>query len=274
MGFESRKVIGRRMVDRRGFLKLAGVAVGIGAVGFLAACGETTTTGEAGNAPEGRLLARPSRSPSNVTSENGLRPLGLSAGRDGLLYIPKSYEATKKVPLALTLHGAGGDAKSGISHLIGLADEAGILLLSPESRGGTWDVLVGGFGPDVEFIDRALERTFERLAVDEKSLAVTGFSDGASYALSLGLTNGDLFTHVIAFSPGFSSPASLRGKPPVFVSHGTRDRILPIDRCSRRIVPQLERRGYEVRYQEFEGPHTVPESVARDALQWFTSDRT
>lgn len=274
MGFESRKVIGRRMVDRRGFLKLAGVAVGIGAVGFLAACGETTTTGEAGNAPEGRLLARPSRSPSNVTSENGLRPLGLSSGRDGLLYIPKSYEATKKVPLALTLHGAGGDAKSGISHLIGLADEAGILLLSPESRGGTWDVLVGGFGPDVEFIDRALERTFERLAVDEKSLAVTGFSDGASYALSLGLTNGDLFTHVIAFSPGFSSPASLRGKPPVFVSHGTRDRILPIDRCSRRIVPQLERRGYEVRYQEFEGPHTVPESVARDALQWFTSDRT
>jgi phospholipase/carboxylesterase len=46
--------------------------------------------------------------------------------------------------------------------------------------------------------------------------------------------------------------------------------VLPIDRCSRRIVPQLERARYEIRYREFDGPHTVPESVAREALEWFT----
>lgn len=262
------------MLDRRDFLKLAGVAAGVGVVGFLAACGGTATIGEAGSAPEGRLLARPSRSPSNATAKAGLRPLGLASGRDGLLYLPEGYDATKKVPLALTLHGAGGDARSGISHFLGLADEAGVALLAPESRGSTWDVLVGGFGPDVEFIDRALEQAFDLLAVDAKSLAVTGFSDGASYALSLGLTNGDLFTHVIAFSPGFSSPAVRRGKPSIFVSHGTRDRVLPIRDTSRRIVPRLERAGYEVRYREFDGPHTVPESVTREALQWFTPDRT
>ncbi len=55
-----------------------------------------------------------------------------------------------------------------------------------------------------------------------------GFSDGASYALSIGLTNGDLFTHVVAFSPGFASPVTYTGKPPVFVSHGTHDEVLPI----------------------------------------------
>jgi phospholipase/carboxylesterase len=38
-----------------------------------------------------------------------------------------------------------------------LADEAGVILLAPESRGRTWDVLVGGYGPDVEFIGRALD---------------------------------------------------------------------------------------------------------------------
>ena len=184
---------------------------------------------------------------------------------------PRDTNASEKTPLALTLHGAGGDAKSGISHFLDLADEAGVVLLAPESRDRTWDVLVDGYGPDVAFIDRALERVFDRLAVDARRLAMTGFSDGASYALSLGLTNGDLFTRVIAFSPGFMVPATKRGMPPVFVSHGNRDGVLPIGRCSRRIVPQLDREGYDVRYREFDGPHTVPYSVAREALDWFTS---
>jgi phospholipase/carboxylesterase len=130
------------------------------------------------------------------------------------------------------------------------------------------NALMGGYGPDVEFIDRALRETFNSLAVDAERLVVAGFSDGASYALSLGLTNGDLFTHVVAFSPGFSAPAERRGKPPVFVSHGTADEVLPIDRTSRQIVPRLEREGYEVLYREFDGPHTVPKPVAREALDW------
>jgi len=196
--------------------------------------------------------------------------LGLGSRRDGLLYVPSSYDVTKATPLALTLHGAGSDARSGVSHLLNLADKAGVVLLAPESRGRTWDVLTGGYGPDVEFIDRALERIFDRISVDAGRLAVTGFSDGASYALSLGLTNGDLFTHVVAFSPGFMAPATRRGKLPVFVSHGTRDRVLPIGVTSRRVVPELERDGYEVRYREFAGPHTVPEAVTREALGWFT----
>ena len=199
----------------------------------------------------------------------GLRPLGLASGRDGLLYVPEGYGREGAAPLALMLHGASGNARGGISHFLDRADEAGIILLAPESRGRTWDVLVGGYGPDVEFIDRALEQTFDRLAVDAEHLAVVGFSDGASYALSIGLTNGDLFTHLIAFSPGFASPAAYRGKPSVFISHGTHDKILPIRQTSRRIVPELERRGYEVSYHEFEGPHTVPKSVAREALEWF-----
>jgi predicted esterase len=111
------------------------------------------------------------------------------------------------------------------------------------------------------------------LAVDARRLAITGFSDGASYALSLGLTNGDLFTRVIAFSPGFMTPAQRRGKPSLFVSHGTRDGVLPIERSSRRIVPQLERAGYEVRYREFEGGHVVPPGIGREAAEWFTAER-
>jgi hypothetical protein len=83
----------------------------------------------------------------------------------------------------LTLHGAGGDAQSGISHFLHLTDTAWVVLLAPESRGRTWDVLVGGYGPDIEFIDRALEWVFDRLALVTRRLAITGFSDGASYSL-------------------------------------------------------------------------------------------
>ena len=264
------------MINRCDFLKLTVRAATVVSGGLLAACGAVGERSEGrqevGSASgRGRLLVRPGPSPSGAAASTGLRPLGLGSGRDGLLYVPAGYGAEKKAPLALTLHGAGGDARSGVSHFLDLADEAGVVLIAPESRGRTWDLLAGGFGPDVAFIDRALERTFDRVAVDARRLAMTGFSDGASYALSLGPTNGDLFTHLIAFSPGFMAPATKRGKPPVFVSHGTRDGVLPIQETSRRIVPELERDDYEVRYREFDGPHTVPPSVAREALDWFTS---
>jgi phospholipase/carboxylesterase len=114
-----------------------------------------------------------------------------------------------------------------------------------------------------------LEQTFASYAVDPGHVAIGGFSDGASYALSLGLTNGDLFSHVLAFSPGFAAPAGQRGAPDLYVSHGTHDEVLPIDPCSRRLVPRLREAGYAVRYREFDGPHSVPREIVADALAWF-----
>ena len=83
---------------------------------------------------------------------------------------------------------------------------------------------------------------------------MAGFSDGASYSLSIGLANGDLFAAVFGFSPGFVFPATHIGKPPVIhLPRHHRQRVLPIDSCSRRIVPQLKSEGYRVTYREFEG---------------------
>ncbi len=216
---------------------------------------------------EGRLLARPGR-PSEVVGP-GLHRLGLDVRRDALLYVPATYQPAQPAPFVLSLHGAGGNEEGGLYPLRELADEAGVVLLSPASRGRTWDVILGGYGPDIAFLDRALGAAFARVAVDPARLAVAGFSDGASYALSIGITNGDLFRHVMAFSPGFMAPMGQMGAPRIFVSHGTRDSVLGIDVTSRRVVPQLEQAGYDVRYVEFDGPHTVPSEIARDALGWF-----
>ena len=190
-------------------------------------------------------------------------------GRDGLLYVPVGYAATTPAPLVLMLHGATGSARGALRPFRELADDAGLVLLAPESRGTTWDAIRGGYGADIVFIDRALTHVFQRVAIDASRLTIEGFSDGATYALGVGLTNGDLFQRVVAFSPGFVLPIDAHLHPRVFISHGTRDQILPIDQCSRRIVPQLERARYDVKYREFDGPHAVPPDIAREAIAWM-----
>ncbi|HEV8167908.1 MAG TPA: hypothetical protein VGP59_01145, partial [Pyrinomonadaceae bacterium] len=111
------------------------------------------------------------------------------------------------------------------------------------------------------------------VAIDPARVALGGFSDGASYAISLGLINGDLFNSVIAFSPGFVISGEEHGKPRFFISHGTRDHILPIDRCGRRIAGELKARGFEVNFREFDGDHEIPADVAREGLRFISKDR-
>ena len=221
-----------------------------------------------GGSSKTHLKARPGKTASG--REPGLHPLALRGQRDTLLYVPKLPEPDKPAPLFVYLHGAGGSEQQGINRMRPFADDLGFLLLSPASEGSTWDGIQDGYGPDVAMLDRALTNTFAARLVDSSRIAIGGFSDGASYALGLGLSNGDLFTALLAFSPGFIPPGSkLTGKPRIFISHGTNDAILPIDSCSRRLVPELKRGGYNVNYQEFEGPHTVPREIADQAFRWF-----
>src|SRR5947209_9737865 len=143
----------------------------------------------------GHLLARPAL-PNERAFTAGLHPLELDDKRDGLCYVPASYEPDTPAPLVVMLHGAGSTAHNGLAPLLPFADKHGLLLLAPDSRLRTWDVIMGSYGPDVSFLDQALTRLFQRHKVDATHVAIGGFSDGASYALSLGLSNGDLFTHI------------------------------------------------------------------------------
>jgi len=240
-------------LTRRSFTAIAG--------GLLSGCSTLTQA-------DVRLLARPGNAVTGC--EPGVHPLGLRRERDSLLYAPKSVATDRPAPLLVYLHGAGGSEQQGIKKVSPLADESGFLLLSPASQGGTWDAIQDGYGPDVRTIDQALTRTFAMRYVDSRRIAISGFSDGASYALGLGLSNGNLFGSVLAFSPGFIPAGTQRsGKPRIFVSHGKDDSILPIASCSRRLVPELRHAGYPVTYREFDGPHTVPHEIAEEAIRWF-----
>src|SRR5204863_8761758 len=121
------------------------------------------------------------------------------------------------------------------------ADEFGVLVVAPDSRDDrTWDGVLRNWGPDVEFIAAAVDRVTRMCSVDRQRITVAGFSDGASYALSLGLTYGDQFSRIVAMSPGVMQSMASRGKPKVFVSHGKAEAVMPIAVTSRTIVPRLK----------------------------------
>jgi predicted esterase len=217
----------------------------------------------------GVLSARPSR-PSEPPLPAGLQLLSTAGGlqnadAESALFVPPA--ATGPLPLVVLLHGATSHPAQVLPILQSEAERRGILLLAPKSRDYTWDIIRGGFGPDIDVLDRLLTEVFEHVEVDPARIALAGFSDGASYALSVGLVNGELFRRILAFSPGFMVPGRRSGKPAVFISHGDADTVLPIQRCSRRIVPLLRAEGYQVDYREFTGGHTVPADLATAAVE-------
>jgi predicted esterase len=245
------------------------VAMGAAAIATLPrGCASNGAPEPEAAASSGRLTTRP-----GIPGEPlgpGRHALGLATGRDGWIHVPASARADHPAPLLVLLHGASQRA-SEWDPAQALADELGLVLVVPDSRDFTWDVVRGGFGADVAFIDAALSHAFTRCQIDPARVGMGGFSDGASYALSLGLTNGDLVTHVLAFSPGFMDPGEPRGRPHIRITHGTRDAILPIDSTSRRIVPRLKAAGYDVIYEEFAGGHTVTPEIAGRSFRWFAA---
>lgn len=223
------------------------------------------------NYSEARLGARPHAQRHGPRAESRRKVLDHAlAGMldDALVYVPQGY-AHEPAGLLLMLHGAGGTPARALGLVKVLADLENVIAVAPKSKATSWDVLHEGLGPDVARIDRVLSAVFDAYPIDPMRVAIGGFSDGASYALTLGLANGRLFRAILAFSPGAELAPSREGAPHIFISHGRHDDVLPIHRTSRRLVPQLARRGYRVEYVEFDGGHTIPLAIAASAFAWF-----
>jgi hypothetical protein len=61
------------------------------------------------------------------------------------------------------------------------------------------------------------------------------------------------------------------GEYPVVYFPWPNDEVLPINDCSRRLVPRLERAGYSVTYVEFDGAHAVPAELLEQAGTWLAT---
>jgi phospholipase/carboxylesterase len=238
-------------------------------------CCLSVATSFGATAEPGRIVI-PAKS-ATQTASAGLQKL---SGRNGLLYIPTGH--AEPLPLLVLLHKAGGSASewfAGGRSYAPYADNGRFIILAPESPDQSWGTGPKNWGYDYLAINRALEEAFARCAIDRNRLAIGGFSDGASCALSLGLANGDVFSYVIALSPGFIVRAQARGRiglrgvevPLVYIAHGLGDNVLPITSTSRVFVASPRKNGYNVEFREFSGGHHASRQVADQAMSWLTT---
>jgi phospholipase/carboxylesterase len=212
--------------------------------------------------------------PSKGPLPPGRHRLGLAEDRDAVLFVPDGLsESSDTVPLFVMFHGAGGFPEKVLPFIEAHAQRHGFLVLAPHSTYPTWDLVIGGNGPDLERLHQALTEVTSRFRVDRRHLAFAGFSDGASYALSIGVTNGDIASHVIAFSGGFFSIFIQEGTPKVFIAHGLEDEQLPIATSGRANAAKLKAAGYDVEFVEFNGLHAIQPPVVERAVEFFLKQR-
>lgn len=204
---------------------------------------------------------------------------------NAVAYVPSKMDGGPGRLLVL-LHGAGGRASNFIGHFIPEAEKRGIALLAVGSRGPTWDLIealgkseASGQEPgeaesesaiDLPRINAAIERVRRCTPGDAAHTALAGFSDGASYALSIGAGRSDLFGTLIAFSPGIAI-ISYEPSPNqrIFIAHGRRDQILSFAERDNTLVPGLRGAGFDITFRPFDGDHSVPADIRAEALDFF-----
>lgn len=245
-------------------------AVGAAATALAGACAsgvdETVVS-------DGVLTARPGAAAATSARRGTYK---LDAWPQPHVFVPPNLDATSPAPLMLLLHGGGGGGDRLLREFVPLASELGVVLLAPEAKRRTWDVVrafqYGGepvFGDDTKRVDASLEALFAAVAIDPRRIAIAGMSDGASYALSLGLRNGGLFSHIVAFSPGGIAPFAGTPQPRIFISHGRKDRVLAYDNTESGMVAGLKAAGADVTFVPFDGDHELRQQEMRAAMRWW-----
>ncbi|WP_207461465.1 hypothetical protein [Azospirillum sp. SYSU D00513] len=222
----------------------------------------------------GRLSFKPD--PAAVLTKPPLPPgrhaLGIAEIRDAFLYVPDGIDPAVPVPLVVLFHGAGGSARRIMPVLEEHAERHRFLLLGPQSLLPTWDIVIGGSGPDRERLELALAEVAARYRLDPTHIGFAGHSDGGSMSLTMGLTNGGFVTHIMAMSAGFMAVLMPEGEPRVFIAHGAADEQLPVATSGRANATRLKEAGYDVTYLEFNGPHAVQPTIAGIAVRFFVRD--
>jgi predicted esterase len=110
---------------------------------------------------------------------------------------------------------------------------------------------------------------FAKAPIDPNRVVLLGFSDGASYALSLGTANPRLFRSIIALSPGYTAvPRRVDPAQRIFIAHGTDDQILPPGNVRKAVLPDLQAAGLKPRMRWFNGGHTIDRAALEEALDY------
>lgn len=179
-------------------------------------------------------------------------------------YVPKSYDASKPSPLVLWLHGAVSSdkperGKGQWSVWKEEADRQGWILCAPSGSARTlWWKAAGE-----DHVLEAVRHVSARYAVDRNRVLVTGFSDGASGAWSLGARYADAWAGCMPMNGsigvvarrdtgGFPYDALNARGTSWYATHGDEDVLYP----TKAMAPAMEvlrKAGVALEWRTFEG---------------------
>lgn len=195
-----------------------------------------------------------------------------------VLLTPAEIDPARLYPLITVLHGAGRQDELLVRACRDEPDRRQALFLVPRSFHPTWDLIACDERPDLDFLAYAYDLVYRRYPVDAARQALLGYSDGASYALAVGLSNPHVFRAVMGWAAGFLAidTAHLEPgapKPPVLLEYGTHDELFPFERVALPMRATLEQLGYAVEFRVDQGGRHWPSgSFQSEALDWFFSE--
>jgi phospholipase/carboxylesterase len=190
------------------------------------------------------------------------------------LYVPETFDGRTPMPLVVALHGGHGHGRDFLWSWLREARSRAMLLLAPTSQDRTWSIM-GGPDADADRLKGIVETVALRYPVDRARVLLTGMSDGATYALVLGLGEDMPFTH-LAPACGVLHPYLLTGEGlarargrPIYLAHGVLDWMFPVH-TARMAREVLLAAGARVVYREIEDlSHTYPRDENPPILDWL-----
>ena len=245
---DSAGVITCRSMDRRKFL----AASAAGAVGLAA----------------GALAAlRPRAAPRDL--KYGESRIGITeTDRDGTLYVPKSYKPGTPMPVMMMLHGFMGSG-DGFARHVPAAEEFGVMMIAPESRGMTWGRSIPGFDADVRYLGPAYRRVANLVDIDTDA---RGTRRRLRRRRLRAVDGPGLRQHFQSHDHAHrrpDDPFRQQGKPRMFFAHGVDDMQIPIDETARKYRAAAEGRRLRRHVSRVSGGHRVPPTEIREAFKWF-----
>lgn len=201
----------------------------------------------------------------------------------GLRFIHRSCD-DPSAPLIILVHGRAGNAQVMWAFDRTLPERANVVSFEaflPDALGGFswWDMASEKpLEPEIERArDRlhfAIERYIELFSLHPSSTIGIGFSQG-SVLLSAAILTGVLQLDGLGILAGFVSrlgePSLIRGRPEIFVAHGTADEVLSIEKA-RKGVNRLRSAGLKVTFIEEEGVgHKLGIQGMRGLKEWVNS---